>query len=74
VVVTWQIDALGDEAVRLTVSELHQSPVDDQILQGGRNGWPLILAGLKTLIETGRQLNVEAPKSPPPPSPTQQPK
>ncbi|MFJ5381372.1 SRPBCC family protein [Cupriavidus sp. CER94] len=68
VVVTWQIDALGDQAVRLTVSERHQEPVDEQILQGGRNGWPLILAGLKTLLETGRPLNVEAPKPPPAPS------
>ena len=52
----------------MTVSEVHQEPVDEQILQGGRNGWPLILAGLKTLIETGRPLDVETPK--PPPAPT----
>ncbi|WP_423196311.1 MULTISPECIES: SRPBCC family protein [unclassified Cupriavidus] len=66
VVVTWQLDALG-EAVRLTVSETHQEPVDEQILQGGRNGWPLILAGLKTLLETGRPLRVETPRPPPAP-------
>ena len=67
VVVTWQVDALG-QAVRLTVSETHREPVDEQMLQGGRNGWPMILAGLKTLLETGKPLNVEAPKPPPAPS------
>ncbi|GMG89140.1 SRPBCC family protein [Cupriavidus metallidurans] len=67
VIVTWQIDALGDEAVRLTVSETHREPVDEQILQGGRNGWPMIVAGLKTWLETGRRLKLETPQPPPAP-------
>jgi len=61
--VTYQIDALGD-AVRLTMSESHQWDVPDDILAGGRMGWPLILSSLKSLLETGRPIVVkmEPPK------------
>jgi uncharacterized protein YndB with AHSA1/START domain len=53
--VTVQIDALGD-VVRLTVSEFHPEGIDEKYLEGGRKGWPIILSGLKTLLETGRSL------------------
>jgi uncharacterized protein YndB with AHSA1/START domain len=61
--VTYQIDALGD-AVRLTMSESHQWDVPDDILAGGRMGWPLILSSLKSLVETGKPIVVkmEPPK------------
>jgi uncharacterized protein YndB with AHSA1/START domain len=61
--VTYQIDALGD-AVRLTMSESHQWDVPDEILSGGRMGWPLILSSLKSFLETGKPIvvRVEPPK------------
>ena len=54
-VVTFQIDPLGD-VVRLTVSEFHPEGIDPKYVEGGRRGWPIILSGLKTLLETGRAL------------------
>jgi uncharacterized protein YndB with AHSA1/START domain len=42
--------------VRLTVTETHEEPVDEEFLEGGRRGWPLILSRLKTLLETGRAM------------------
>ncbi len=61
--VTFQIDALG-EAVRLTMTEAHQWDVPDEILAGGRQGWPLILSSLKSLLEAGKPIVVkmEPPK------------
>ncbi len=53
--VTYQIDPLGD-MVRLTVSEFHHPSLGPEYHEGGRRGWPLILSGLKTLIETGKPL------------------
>ncbi len=54
-IVTFQSDPLGD-VVRLTVSEFHPEGIDPKYLEGGRRGWPIILSGLKTLLETGRPL------------------
>jgi len=34
--------------------ELNQIELDDEPLEGGRRGWPMILSNLKTLLETGR--------------------
>jgi len=50
--VTYEIEQAGD-AVRLTMTESHDRPLDDDILSGGRAGWPAILSGLKSLLETG---------------------
>ena len=51
--VTYEIEAAG-EAVRLTMSERHDRELSDDILSGGRTGWPAILSGLKSLLETGK--------------------
>ncbi|MBI5262685.1 MAG: SRPBCC family protein [Bradyrhizobium sp.] len=51
--VTYEIDPAG-EAVRLTMRELHDRPLSDDILSGGRQGWPAILSSLKSLLETGK--------------------
>jgi uncharacterized protein YndB with AHSA1/START domain len=56
--VTFQVDAL-DGAVRLTLTEGHQWDIPDALLAGGRQGWPLILSSLKSLIETGRPIVVK---------------
>lgn len=50
--VTWEIEQVGDSC-RLTVTH-------DQLRDGANNqlfgGWPMILSGIKTLLETGEQL------------------
>ena len=47
------------EAVRLTMTESHDRPLSDDILSGGRQGWPAILSSLKSLLETGEPLVVK---------------
>ncbi len=61
--VTYAIEPAGD-AVRLTMTESHDRPLDDDILSGGRQGWPAILSSLKSLLEGGKALSVriEPPK------------
>jgi len=65
--VTWEIEPVGDDSCRLTV-------VHDELREGASNelygGWPQILSGLKTLLETGETLTTpgslrysEAPES-----------
>jgi uncharacterized protein YndB with AHSA1/START domain len=54
-IVRYQIDPLGD-VVRLTVSEFHPEGIDPKFVEGGRRGWPIVLSGLKTLLETGHPL------------------
>jgi uncharacterized protein YndB with AHSA1/START domain len=56
--VTYEIEPSG-EAVRLTLTESHDRPIDDDILSGGRQGWPAILSSLKSLLETGQPLTVK---------------
>jgi uncharacterized protein YndB with AHSA1/START domain len=56
--VTYEIEQAG-EAVRLTMSEAHDRPLSDDILSGGRQGWPAILSSLKSVLETGRALAVK---------------
>ena len=50
--VTWEIEPVGDSC-RLTV-------VHDQLPSGASSelygGWPMVLSGLKTLLETGELL------------------
>ena len=50
--VTWEIEPVGDSC-RLTVTH-------DQLREGANaelyGGWPMILSGLKTLLETGEML------------------
>ena len=55
--VTYEIEPAGD-AVRLTMTESHDRPLDDDILSGGRQGWPAILSSLKSLLETGKPLAI----------------
>lgn len=49
--VTYEIEPAG-ESVRLTMLQLHDREISDDILSGGRSGWPAILSGLKSLLET----------------------
>ena len=51
--VTYQIEQAGD-AVKLTMLQSQEREVSDDILSGGRSGWPAILSSLKSLLETGQ--------------------
>ncbi len=54
--VTWEIEPVGDSC-RLTVTH-------DQLREGANaelyGGWPMVLSGLKTLLETGEMLTTPA--------------
>jgi uncharacterized protein YndB with AHSA1/START domain len=54
--------APSGETVRLTVSEIHDPALPEKFKEGGRTGWPIILSGLKSLLETGRVPKIEMPK------------
>jgi uncharacterized protein YndB with AHSA1/START domain len=56
--VSYEIEPAGD-AVRLTMTESHDQILSDDILSGGRQGWPAILSSLKSLLETGKPLQVK---------------
>jgi uncharacterized protein YndB with AHSA1/START domain/DNA-binding transcriptional ArsR family regulator len=51
--ITWEIQPIGDDSCQLTVTH-------DQMREGANDqiygGWPMILSGLKTWLETGEQL------------------
>ncbi|MGC1275924.1 MAG: SRPBCC family protein [Planctomycetaceae bacterium] len=63
-IVTYEIDAIGENVVRLTMTEAHPTPIPAHLLEGGRRGWPMILSGLKTLLETCKSLAVPIPQPP----------
>ena len=46
------------------LTEAHDRPISDDILSGGRSGWPAILSSLKSLLETGQAMviKMEPPK------------
>jgi len=56
--VTYEIEQAGD-AVKLTMLQSHDRPIDDDILSGGREGWPAILSSLKSVLETGNPLAIK---------------
>jgi hypothetical protein len=51
--VTWEIEPVGDSC-QLTVTHDELAEDANPQLYGG---WPMILSGLKTLLETGEQLD-----------------
>jgi uncharacterized protein YndB with AHSA1/START domain len=51
--VSYDIEPTG-EAVKLTLTQSHDRELSDDILSGGRAGWPAILSSLKSLLETGK--------------------
>jgi uncharacterized protein YndB with AHSA1/START domain len=57
-VVTYDIAQAGD-SVRLTMTESHERELSEDILSGGRTGWPAILSSLKSVLETGKPLSVK---------------
>jgi uncharacterized protein YndB with AHSA1/START domain len=51
--VTWEIEPVGEDSSKLTVIHDHLGADASSELYGG---WPMILSGLKTLLETGETL------------------
>jgi uncharacterized protein YndB with AHSA1/START domain len=56
--VTYDIEPAGG-SVKLTMAEAHQWDVPDDLLSGGRSGWPAILSSLKSVLETGHPLSID---------------
>jgi uncharacterized protein YndB with AHSA1/START domain len=56
--VTYEIEPVGD-VVKLTLIQSHDRPISDDILSGGRAGWPAILSSLKSLLETGTAMVIQ---------------
>ena len=56
--VTYQIEQAGN-AVKLTMLQSHDRDISDDILEGGRQGWPAILSSLKSVLETGTPLAIK---------------
>ena len=54
--VDFLIEDKGDGVVRLAVQEFHHEPIPEKWIESGREGWSLILASVKTLLETGKPL------------------
>ena len=57
-IVTYEIEQAGG-AVKLTMTESHSWEIPGPILEGGRTGWPAILSSLKSVLETGKPLDVK---------------
>jgi uncharacterized protein YndB with AHSA1/START domain len=56
---TFEIEPAGP-AVKLTVT--HETSVSDsKVIEAVSGGWPLILSGLKSLLETGEKLAIPHP-------------
>lgn len=63
-IVSYVIESAGEGVVRLTMVEAHPTPIPAHLLEGGRHGWPMILSGLKSLLETGQPLAIAIPQPP----------
>ncbi|MBV8416286.1 MAG: SRPBCC domain-containing protein, partial [Verrucomicrobia bacterium] len=56
---TYELDALDDGTVKLTVIHEIDKP-ESKFLEAVSHGWPHILASLKSLLETGEALPEDA--------------
>jgi len=56
--VSYEIEPAGG-CVRLTLMESHSWDVPQDVLKGGRTGWPKILSSIKSVLETGKALSIE---------------
>jgi uncharacterized protein YndB with AHSA1/START domain len=61
--VTFTIEPAG-EVTRLTFTEGQSPKLDAKYKEAGKHGWPMVLSGLKTLLETGKALPITPPQPP----------
>jgi uncharacterized protein YndB with AHSA1/START domain/DNA-binding transcriptional ArsR family regulator len=59
--VTWEITPMGDACLLAVTHDGFAS--ETQTYRQTQGGWPMILSGLKTLLETGEPLKIEAPET-----------
>jgi hypothetical protein len=50
--VTWEIEPIGDSCRLVVIHDQLREDANKQLY----GGWPMVLSGLKTLIETGEML------------------
>jgi hypothetical protein len=62
-IVSYDIEPSGD-LVKLTMTESHSWDVPSEIRLGGDEGWPKIISGLKSLLETGKPLVFDLSEGP----------
>ena len=55
--VSWEIVPLGEQLCKLTVVH-DQFDAETATFRDSAEGWPLMLSGLKTLVETGKPLEM----------------
>ena len=60
--VTWEITPMGSETCRLAVTHTGFTS-ENATYESVKGGWPMILSGLKTLVETGEGLTIETPEA-----------
>ncbi|MGZ3528566.1 MAG: SRPBCC family protein [Vulcanimicrobiaceae bacterium] len=61
--VTYEITPLGD-VCKLALTHEHFNG-ESKVVEGTNRGWQIILSGLKTLLETGKPLQIEWPQEAP---------
>lgn len=54
--VEFLIDDVGGGTSKLTLHEYHHATVPEAYIKAGREGWSLILSGIKSILETGKAL------------------
>ena len=55
--VTFELEEISENATKLTVVH-DEFPEKNKTFENVGNGWPTILSGLKTFLETGKPLNL----------------
>jgi uncharacterized protein YndB with AHSA1/START domain len=60
--VTWEITPVGGETCLLSLAHAG-FPSENATYSGTKDGWVIILSGLKTLVETGEKLRIEMPEA-----------
>jgi uncharacterized protein YndB with AHSA1/START domain len=60
--VTWEITPMGSETCLLSVTH-GGFPSENITYNATKDGWVIILSGLKTLVETGEKLTIEMPEA-----------
>ena len=60
--VTWEITPMGSETCLLSMTHAG-FPSENATYSGTKDGWVIILSGLKTLVETGEKLRIEMPET-----------
>jgi uncharacterized protein YndB with AHSA1/START domain len=57
---TWEITPMGSETCLLVMTHAGFTS-ENATYESVKGGWPVILSGLKTLVETGEPLKIQAP-------------